>query len=82
MGKLGGCKELRVRAGAVLIEGIYMRTVVEAASVLIYGEWMSRYHSLSLIRARECSYPSLEKFYDFPMPTYRSGLERGLTLIV
>ena len=59
-----------------------MRTVIEEASVLVCGEWMLRYHSLSLMRARDCSYPSLEKFYDFPMPTYRSGLERGLTLIV
>jgi len=82
MDKLRCCKGLEVRTGAALIVGVYMGTVGKAASILVCCEWMLRYHSLSLMRASDCSYPSLEKFYDFPMPMYKSGLERGLTLIV
>jgi len=85
IGKLGGAEAargLRVGAGAVLIAGIYMRTVVEAARVPVCSERALENFSLSLIRARDCSCPRLKKLYDLPMPTLRSGLEWGLTMVV
>lgn len=64
---------------SVLIVGIYVRTTMKAADALVCSEGILEYFSLSSLRARNCSYPSLEKFNDFPMPTQRSDPEGGLT---
>jgi len=65
--KLGGCEGARARAVAALIAGIYMKTMVEAASVPVRNDRMPKNVSLGLIWARDCRRQRMEKGYDFPI---------------
>ena len=60
---------------AMVRVGINIGTVMKATGVRVGGEGVLENLSLRLIRARNFSYPRLEKLYDFPMPTYRSDQE-------
>ena len=53
----------------MLIVGIHIRAAVRAAKVLVCSEGILENLSLSSLQARNCIYPSLEKFYDFHMST-------------
>ena len=79
--KLGDCKETQNEDGkfAALMVGIKVKTPVKAAKVLLCSQGIIEDLFLSSLQARNCIYPSLEKFNDFPMSTNRSGLEWGYT---
>ena len=70
--KLGDFKETQSENGrfSALIVGVYIRTVVKAAKVYVCSERILENLSLCSLWAINGSYPSLENFYDFPVPPY------------